>query len=87
MSHSLAVSTHFSSTSTFAPLAAMRAAVARPPMPLPMMTASYSTSVGASAGSCATSEAGGYVVCAAAALMLLRLVVWAVEVEGSALSN
>ena len=39
--------THFSSTSTLAPLATICVAVVRPPMPPPTMTASYSTSVGA----------------------------------------
>lgn len=38
---------HFSSTTTLAPFAANWAAVESPPMPLPMMTASYSMSVGA----------------------------------------
>lgn len=36
--------THFSSTTVRAPFAASCAAVDSPPMPLPMMTASYSTS-------------------------------------------
>lgn len=38
---------HFSSTTTLAPFAASCAAVESPPMPLPMITASYSMSVGA----------------------------------------
>lgn len=62
--------THFSSTSTLAPLAAMRAAVVRPPIPLPMMTASYSTSVGACPCSGAAAGAGrlpvGATACCAA---------------------
>eukprot|EP00955_Chlamydomonas_euryale_P021831 230278-Chlamydomonas_euryale.AAC.5 len=40
--------THFSSTSTLAPPATMRAAVASPPMPLPMMIASYTSAASAS---------------------------------------
>ena len=39
--------THFSSTTTLAPLAAIWQAVVSPPMPDPTMTASYSMSVGA----------------------------------------
>ena len=38
---------HLSSTTTLAPLTASWVAVVRPPMPDPMITASYSTSVGA----------------------------------------
>lgn len=52
--------THFSSTTTLAPLEAICAAVDSPPMPLPMMTASYSMSVGAEgrAGASVAAAAG-----------------------------
>ena len=51
--------THFSRTRTLAPLDTICDAVVKPPIPLPMMIASYSTSMGASVVRCATSDSGG----------------------------
>ena len=80
-----ALSAHFSSTTTFAPLAAICAAVDSPPMPLPMMTASYSTSVGAAAcvaasaaAAAAVRERGG----GAAAACRRRPAAWACGAAG-----
>ena len=65
--------THFSRTSTLAPLDTILAAVARPPMPLPMIIASYSISVGASVGKDATTSAGGQAVATALARTVAAL--------------
>ena len=70
---SRSIAAYFSKTTTFAPFAASCVAVVRPPIPEPMTTASYSSSVGALGGPvCNSGCAGGATVAIADTVMFLR---------------